>query len=556
MGPEHNFARTLLLCLALALPASSFAATRTPYCDEVSPKIRDSAKTRGLCIDRPATTRSPAPDSATDSPADSAAAAALGAVAAKVLESIITPPACPQLRDFAKSRMSYEAAVNALPKGVRPRAPESRPSVAPDRTVLAQSTELKGRTCWVQFVVSDGSLVRVPPLRDLPEEAAKQRLQENSLKADTQTVESPLTKLTGRVTEQAPAAGQEVPRGSTVKISIARLPMLELPDVVGQDIQAARRQLERFAVASSLAPGKDPLNQVISQVPAGHSRVALGSAVTLRLSDFSLVDVPPLLRLARADAVARLERSQLSVEADESDSEAPMGNVISQDPEAGTTVKRQSTVHVGISGGLPVPKVVGENARGVAATLKAFAVRTEQAESDRPSGEIIAQSPAAGEHASAHSTVTLKVSDGLIALPDLSGMKISEARLTLQHRGGWTSKVLEGYDWSGAIVNATTPAAGQRVERGIEIGMMLKPIPTWAWIAVGAAAAAAIAAVARMLWPLNIKVRPGIDFNAAPLNAVARGPDLPAIGLQAGLHRGPVTAREQEEALHEPVHPG
>jgi len=526
MNFGRNLSPALLLFLALDFSGSTLA-TAAVLCDQLRPESRAAAKEAGKCVSQPDLTA--------------------------IQRQQAAQKYCPQLPDFVQRQMSYDAVVKELPSNVVPEISGRRPSSAPAGTVLEQSIKWGVKACWAGFVISDGSLVRVPSLRNYLKEEAIQRLFAGSLKAEIRDVEAPFVRAAGRVTEQEPAAGKEVPRDSVVRIFVAHPSMVELPNVIGLGVQEAKSQLGRFAVSTSLEPGLRPRDEVIDQTPAGGMPVALGSAVVLKLSDYSLVQVPALVGYARAKSLILLERSQLSAQTDEKDSEAPMGNVLSQDPEAGSTVQRQSTVRLGISAGLPVPGLVGQNVSDASSSLKAFVIQTEKAESERPLGEIVSQSPRGGDHASAHSTITLKVADGSIVLPDLNGMMLSDARLVLQRTGELSVNIMEGYSWGGAIVSETTPAAGRRVQRGSEIAIKLKPIRPWVWIAIGGGLVAALTAAAvacSKLWLRpSVTVRTGIAFNVAPLDAEARGPELPVIGLRVGLRRGPVTVREHEETL-------
>ena len=95
----------------------------------------------------------------------------------------------------------------------------------------------------------------------------------------------------------------------------------------------------------------------------------------------------------------------------------PAGNVISQNPTAGTSVAAGSAVNLVVSHGpapVSVPNVVGQTqaAASTAITARGWCVGTvtQQSSATVPAGNVISQNPTAGTSVAAGSAVNLVVS--------------------------------------------------------------------------------------------------------------------------------------------------
>ena len=105
---------------------------------------------------------------------------------------------------------------------------------------------------------------------------------------------------------------------------------------------------------AGLAIGTEP--------PAG-SELERGKTVTLVISSGAkLVEVPSWSAFSRTLAESALRDAGLIPDIEQRDSDEPEGQVIDQDPAAGSTVKKHTTVTVVVStgaGSAIVPNVVG-----------------------------------------------------------------------------------------------------------------------------------------------------------------------------------------------------
>jgi len=120
----------------------------------------------------------------------------------------------------------------------------------------------------------------------------------------------------------------------------------------------------------------------------------------------------------------------------------PIGQIISQQPEAGRRVAPGSTLAVVISRGpqaITVPDVKGQGyaqAANQLAALGLVAARRDVPSRAVPQGTVIDQDPLGGNSASPGATVTLTVSLGDVAqVPDLAGVSFETARQRLVDAG-------------------------------------------------------------------------------------------------------------------------
>lgn len=208
----------------------------------------------------------------------------------------------------------------------------------------------------VTLGASDGSMVRVPALRDMPLERARAELRERDLVA---AVEEQVGAATpGRVLGQRPGPGSEVRRGATVVVTVATAPpMVWVPSVIGAPVDDARatlRDKHRLRSTAQSRASSEPRGIVVGQTPI-EVRVVADSIVILQVSDGSLVRVPDLAALSEPAALALLRERDLNGAVTRQTSQAPPGMVFHQDVAADREVPRGSTVRVYVALAPPVP---------------------------------------------------------------------------------------------------------------------------------------------------------------------------------------------------------
>jgi serine/threonine-protein kinase len=227
---------------------------------------------------------------------------------------------------------------------------------------------------------------------------------------------------TGQVIAVRPNPGGRVPPGTTIELQISSGPnVVAIPSVQGSAVGTATAQLEALGllvstvedVSDSVAEGN-----VISQAPSAGVEVKPGSTVTLTVSSGQQTTiVPNVAKMDIANAQNTLIAAGLVLGAQtEVNDAAPAGQVVSQDPAAGTSLPAGGSVSVVISKGpatTTVPSVVNQ-ARGTAeATLSSAGFTpsaTEQATTDPAlDGIVISQDPAGNSQRPQGSTVTIVV---------------------------------------------------------------------------------------------------------------------------------------------------
>ncbi|WP_084631969.1 Stk1 family PASTA domain-containing Ser/Thr kinase [Demequina aestuarii] len=213
----------------------------------------------------------------------------------------------------------------------------------------------------VSVLVSAGpDAVEIPSVRGLREEDAVRQLEELGLVVTIGDPDDDDPDLEeGRVTRTEPVESTEVPGGSTVELFLSS-GMVELPDLVGADEDAARAQLNKLGLIpdttdvpdDSVAPGT-----VLSQSP-GAGRVPQRSTVNLEVAVApSTVAVPDVTGRSKADAERELGTQDLSFayDAEQFSDDIPSGSVISQNPNGGTQVAPGTQVRLVLSKG-PEPE--------------------------------------------------------------------------------------------------------------------------------------------------------------------------------------------------------
>ncbi|MEX2658558.1 MAG: Stk1 family PASTA domain-containing Ser/Thr kinase [Acidimicrobiales bacterium] len=268
-----------------------------------------------------------------------------------------------------------------------------------------------------------GATVETPSVLSLPAAEATRILTEAGL--DPEITEEPNESVPdGTVFAQDPAAGVNVPEGSTVELRVsAGAPPVEVPSVVGMNLSDAVSQLEGLGLSTDVTPAESettPEGQVMSQEPGEGEEVPAGTAVELTVSSGPpSVPVPDVVGFRSNEAGVELGRAGFEVAFREEPSDSvDEGLVIRTDPAAGAEHTKGSTVTVIVSSGpaeAEVPDVVDmSDAEATAALQKAgFRVaRSSQAVADESKdGVVLSQSPRGGATAPAGSTVTITVGE-------------------------------------------------------------------------------------------------------------------------------------------------
>jgi beta-lactam-binding protein with PASTA domain len=219
-----------------------------------------------------------------------------------------------------------------------------------------------------------------------------------------------------------------------------------------------------------------PKDTVVSQDPPVGGRVVRGGTITLTLSlGKERFAVPDLVGLELSAARGDLEQGNLKLKEGKpqySDTVAE-GAVISTDPEKGTELKRGDTVTVVVSQGrapIAVPNVVGQNINEARSALQQLGLTVVERykDSDQSADQVIAQTPKAGAGATNDSEVTLDVSKGP-ALITVPDLTNQQCQTAKATLEGMNLRVrLDGFNQNGFVRNQN-PGANTPVPPQTEV---------------------------------------------------------------------------------------
>jgi serine/threonine-protein kinase len=207
----------------------------------------------------------------------------------------------------------------------------------------------------ITLIVSSGpEMVTVPQVVGSGEATALITLQGAGLDVDPQVTSAFNTKYAyGIVFQTDPAAGMSVPKGTKVHVSVSQgAEMVTVPTVTGDtqaDAQTALKKAGFTVKVTKRADDTTVKGTVIEQDPAGAAQAPKGSSVTIVVSTGpAQVTVPNLKGLSQAAAVAQLQSLGLVANTQQIQDPNPAntGNVVDQDPPAGTPVNKGSTVTI------------------------------------------------------------------------------------------------------------------------------------------------------------------------------------------------------------------
>ncbi|SFU07855.1 serine/threonine protein kinase [Geodermatophilus amargosae] len=224
-------------------------------------------------------------------------------------------------------------------------------------------------------------------------------------------------------------------------------------------------------------------NRVVALVVG--ALVLIGAVVGVALLVDSGDDDPPpqaatqvtvpagLVGQPQADAVAAIEAAGLevgTVTTQPTQDEAAVGTVQATDPASGARVEEGTEVDLTVAGApdtVTVPQVVDldEDRARTALEDAGFTgnVNSDQADSLAEEGTVVAVDPEEGTAVAPATTVTLAVSDGTDAIPDVAGQAQDAARQALLDAGFRNVTVSEvDSDQPAGTAIATNPAAGQQ----------------------------------------------------------------------------------------------
>ena len=216
--------------------------------------------------------------------------------------------------------------------------------------------------------------------------------------------------------------------GATWVFAKITSPKIEIPDLVGIELEEAKKQIEELnnkndrinislEVASEEYSEEYAAGYIMAQDPEKNKKVTEDIAIKVVVSKgIEKVKMPKLIGKKESDAVKALEELGLKFEVEEeSNKKVEAGVVFEQDVEEGTEVNKGSTVKIKISAGakkVQVPSVIGSTeADAKSALSKAGFSVTVVYEEDKgkEDGTVLKQSIDAGKEVVDGSSITITV---------------------------------------------------------------------------------------------------------------------------------------------------
>ncbi|HEX4719416.1 MAG TPA: Stk1 family PASTA domain-containing Ser/Thr kinase [Thermoleophilaceae bacterium] len=314
------------------------------------------------------------------------------------------------------------------------------PAYAPYDTVIAQQPayapvdERRRRRTWPWVVlalliaalaagavlfVGGQNKVAVPGVIGAPAAQARTLLEQRGFQVSIDRKQS--LQPVDQVIQQGPSAGQKVKKGSTVNLTVSGGPPdAVVPAVEDLPLKVALTQLRRagFKVDINAQPS-DTVKKglVISTTPAGGTELAQGERVRVDVSSgVQKFAVPNVIGLDQTTAEQTLQAKGLLPAIVQQESDQPEGNVVQQDPAAGTKVAQGDRVTITVSkgpGAISVPDVVGLTRGDGRGELQAagFNVQVKTRQSQDPADDdiVLDQRPGHGTQLKKGRTVVIYV---------------------------------------------------------------------------------------------------------------------------------------------------
>ncbi len=332
------------------------------------------------------------------------------------------------------------AAFGALPLPVPVASPESAPLADGTAPEAPPATEppARRRRRWPMFAIglmalalaallallALGGLVAADKV-DVPRVTGKQLIQARAalehagLKVRQTRVRSSADFDT--VVDQDPNGGTRADKGSTVTLEVSNGPgNVRVPSVENLEQARAIKELNKLDLKANVdEEHSDRVREgfAIRTVPRESTEVERGTRVRLFVSSGPRkVSVPAVVGLSRGSAESQITGAGLEVAVQEQESDAPQGEVLAQQPAAGSRVDKGTRVTITVSKSRPrltVPDVVGLSAGAAVRELRGAqltAVKRERSVTSREEdGKVLAQRPGGGAQADRGAAVVIVV---------------------------------------------------------------------------------------------------------------------------------------------------
>ena len=270
--------------------------------------------------------------------------------------------------------------------------------------------------------------------------------------------------------------------GGTWLFSQLTAPKVEIPELVGVQIEDAKKQVETLnnendkinvsiEVASEEYSDKYEAGKIMSQDPEGKKVVKEDTVIKVVVSKgIETVTVPKVVGEKRDAAVKELEELGLKIEiTEETSKKVEAGVVIEQDKEAGAEINKGETIKLKVSTGaekVKVPSVIGNTESSAKTTLSSagLSVKVEYDEdTSKDNGIVLEQSIDAGKEVNEGSSITITVNK--VSEEKSASININVSSIT----GGYSSSDQSlGDDEKKATVRLTADGTTVFAQSGVD----------------------------------------------------------------------------------------
>lgn len=335
-----------------------------------------------------------------------------------------------------------------------------------------------GAVMWQKYFAEH----RIPNLIQLQVKQARQQIENAGFAVGEEQPIERADAAPGTVLSHSPAAGERRPKGGRIDLRVATVPLVEVPDVLGTPVSRAKELLERRGLAvgrivSATSRSQQP-GEVLRQDPRAGDRVESGKAIALVLAAKPAVVVPDVVGKPAGPAKEVLRSVGLAVEIRMERTKAMRpGLVLRQDPPAGGTIEEGAAVTVVVAeqATVPVPNLIGMTVTRARSVLGASGLSVGPIDVSGfaavPEATVRGQRPAFGAGLSAGGAVNLVVVEPGIAVPEVTGRPLEQARTELATQGLQIRSVTQvpAQGVRPGWVVSQTPLPGSVVRRGTDV---------------------------------------------------------------------------------------
>jgi len=284
-------------------------------------------------------------------------------------------------------------------------------------------------------------------------------------------------------------SGSNVMNALAARTGASFIPAPTLTEITNAYVTISNR-LDNGYLLSFLSSITDCNQHTLSVTVAGQGTTQ--TAFTRCDATTGPVTVPNVVNLTQVAAASAITGADLVVGTvtQQSSATVPAGSVSSQNPTSGVGVPRGSAVNLVVSTGpapapglIPVPNVLNlTQAAATAAINGAGLVLGTVSQSSSitvPAGSVISQNPSAGTNVAANSTVSLIVSTGPVAVPNVVNMTQAAATTAISFAGlavGAISQETNATVPKGSVISQN-PASGTNVIAGSAVSVVVSTGP-------------------------------------------------------------------------------